>query len=166
MPDCGSCQNCQVACPTGAFVRPGFIDARRCVSYLTIENKEGIPAELRSKIGNRLFGCDSCQACCPFNQGRKEKQVVRIEAFKSENGVGESLDLKEILSIQTDEAFLRRFAGTPLMRAKKIGLLRNACIVAGNSGDQTFIPYLEALIEREDDPMLKEHAEWGISELN
>lgn len=165
MPNCGDCRKCMVACPTNAIVAPGVIDARRCIAYLTIENKGGIPLELRSKLGNRLFGCDICQEVCPFNVGRAGRQVVQIEALRPDHGVGECLDLKEILSMETDEQFLARFAGTPLMRAKRRGLLRNVCVVAGNSGDPTLIPYLERVFEREVDEMLKEHAKWGIEQL-
>jgi len=165
MPNCGDCQNCLKNCPTGALVKPGVLDARKCISYLTIENKEGIPVDLRPKIGNRLFGCDACQEVCPFNVGRAHKQEVRIEKLEGRNGVGESLDLREVLSIRTDEEFKEKFAGTPLMRAKRRGLLRNACVVAGNSDEKSLIPYLEELIERESDKMLKEHAEWGIEQL-
>lgn len=165
MPNCGDCMKCQNVCPTGALVAPGQIDARKCISYLTIENKEGIPEKLRSKIGNRLFGCDACQEVCPFNQGRAHHQEVRIEKLEGRNGVGELLDLKEILSIKSDEEFLEKFAGTPLMRAKRRGLLRNACVVAGNSGNKSFIPCLEKLIEREKDEMLKEHARWAVNQL-
>ena len=164
MPNCGSCQKCQNACPTGALVAPGQIDARKCISYLTIENKEGIPEEFRSKIGNRLFGCDACQECCPFNA--VSRSDVLIDQLKSKSGVGESLDLKEILSIKSDEEFLEKFAGTPLMRAKRRGLFRNACVVAGNSGDRTLIPYLEQLIEREKDDMLTDHARWAVNQLS
>lgn len=159
MPNCGDCMKCQNACPTGALVSPGIIDARKCISYLTIENKGEIPIELRSKIGNRLFGCDICQEVCPFNA------VCRadvIDQFKPESGVGESLDLKEILSIKTDKEFLKKFAGTPIMRSKRIGLIRNACVVAGNSGDKSLIPYLE---KAEGDEMVKKHAEWAIDNL-
>ena len=126
MPSCGDCRKCMDACPTGAIISPGVIDARKCISYLTIENKGDIPKELHSKIGNHLFGCDECQNCCPFNQ---RKQKILIDEFKPENGVGESLDPEEVLSIKTDEEFIEKFAGTPLMRAKLKGLQRNARIV-------------------------------------
>ncbi len=165
MPNCGDCTKCQRACPTGAIQGDGTIDANRCISYLTIENKGPIPIELRPKIGNRLFGCDACQEVCPFNVGRAHRQEVKIEELKSANGVGESLDLAELLSIRTDEEFLKRFAGTPLMRAKRVGLLRNACVVAGNSGNRELIPALKRLIEAESDGILKEHAQWAINQL-
>ncbi len=165
MPNCGDCRKCLSACPTDAIRAPGVIDARRCISYLTIENKGGIPIELRSKLGDRLFGCDICQEVCPFNEGRASQQKVMIGPLKVEAGVGESLDLKEVLRIETDEQFLERFAGTPLMRAKRRGLLRNACVVAGNSGDVSLIPLLKQVMECEEDLMIQEHARWAIERL-
>lgn len=166
MPNCGSCTRCIDKCPTGAITAPGVIDARKCISYLTIENKGGIPVELRSKLGNRLFGCDICQEVCPFNVGRAGKQEVLIQELKGQYGVGESLNLREVLAIKTDAEFTTRFAGTPLMRAKRRGLLRNACVVAGNSGDPSLISHLQAVLEREEDEMLKEHAGWAIGRLS
>ncbi|MBU0578059.1 tRNA epoxyqueuosine(34) reductase QueG [Patescibacteria group bacterium] len=158
MPNCGDCMKCQNACPIGALVSPGVLDARKCISYLTIENKGGIPEELRPKIGNRLFGCDICQECCPFNS--------KNSTLKTRNSKSSASELKDILSIETDEEFLDRFAGTAIMRAKRVGLLRNACVVAGNSGDKSLIPYLEKVIERENDEMLRGHAEWGVKQLS
>ncbi|MBU1018321.1 tRNA epoxyqueuosine(34) reductase QueG [Patescibacteria group bacterium] len=163
MPACGDCMKCQNACPTGALVASGQLDARKCISYLTIENKEGIPEDLRPRIGNRLFGCDACQEVCPFNA--VSCSDVLIDPLKPENGAGESLDLKEILSIKSDEEFTERFAGTPLMRAKRCGLLRNACVVAGNSGEKTLIPFLEELIKREKDDIILDHARWAVNQL-
>lgn len=158
MPSCGDCKKCLNTCPTGSLISPGVIDARKCISYLTIENKGGIPIELREKIGEHLFGCDECQGCCPFNERGQE---VLIEDFIKKGEV----DIKEIFSIKTDEDFLSKFAGTAIMRAKRIGLLRNTCIVAGNSGDVCYIPYLEEIIKREKDEMIKECAEWGIMQI-
>ncbi len=166
MPNCGDCKKCKIACPTGALKGGGVIDANRCISYLTIENKGPIPIEFRQAMGNRIFGCDACQEVCPFNVGRAHSQEIRINDLKSENGVGESLDLAEVLSIRTDDGFLKRFAGTPLMRAKRFGLVRNACVVAGNSGDRTLVPILQQLIENESDGILKEHAKWALSQLS
>lgn len=165
MPSCGDCRKCIVACPTGAIVAPGVIDARRCISYLTIENKGGIPLELRPKIGRRIFGCDICQEVCPFNEGRAGQQEIMVHDLKAGTGAGAHLHLAEVLSIATDDEFLKRFAGTPLMRAKRRGLLRNACVVAGNMKDITLVPALEALIERESDEMLKEHAQWALEQM-
>ncbi|MDH5596950.1 MAG: tRNA epoxyqueuosine(34) reductase QueG [Candidatus Peregrinibacteria bacterium] len=165
MPSCGSCQKCFVACPTDAIVAPGVIDARRCISYLTIENKQGIPEEFREKLGNRLFGCDICQEVCPFNEGRAGRKEVLVDELKADFGVGESLSLVEVLQIDSDEAFLKRFAGTPVMRAGRRGLLRNACVVAGNSGEKTLLEPLRQVLEREGDEMLREHAEWAIEKI-
>jgi len=165
MPNCGNCERCIQNCPTGALVAPGVLDARKCISYLTIENKGGIPEELRAKIGNRIFGCDECQKVCPFNVGRAHHQQITIDKLKAENGVGMYLDLKEILSIQSDEEFQQKFAGTPLMRAKRRGLIRNACVVAGNCGIKKMIPYLKKIIEDESDEMIKGHAKWAILKL-
>lgn len=166
---CGSCRRCLDACPTGALVAlpagrqgPYTVDARKCISYLTIEHKGEIPVELREKIGNRIFGCDACQEVCPFNVGRQQKGK-NIEL--TEKAIAGSVrDLKEILSIKTDEEFLEKFAGSPVMRAKRRGLVRNACIVAGNSGDKSLIPYLEALLS--DNDIVASHAKWAIDRLN
>jgi epoxyqueuosine reductase len=163
MPNCGDCTRCGDACPTGAIVSPGMIDARRCVSWLTIENKGCIPEEFRPLMGNRLFGCDSCQDCCPFNVTRAHRQEVRMKELLPDGGAGGTLPLTEVLSM--DEAgFLKRFSGTPLTRAKWRGFLRNACVVAGNSGDRSLIPLLEK-VAGYDDPMLVQHALWAITQL-
>ncbi len=156
MPSCGDCQKCQKACPTGAIVSPGVIDANKCISYLTIENKKGIPVELRSKMGNRLFGCDACQEVCPFN----ERSAISDQL--SADGL---LDLTSILSIKSDKKFLEKFGGTSIMRAKRLGLLRNASVVAGNSVDSSLIPYLENIIQRERDEVVREHAKWAIGKI-
>jgi epoxyqueuosine reductase len=165
MPSCGDCKKCLESCPTGALVEPGKLDARKCISYLTIENKGGIPEDLRPAVGDRLFGCDACQEVCPFNVGRAHRQAVEIDHLKGEFGVGKCLDLKEVLSIRTDGEFLKRFAGTPLMRAKRRGILRNACVVAGNSGNPDLVPHLQDLIDHEKDDMLIEHAAWATRQL-
>lgn len=141
MPSCGDCRRCMDACPTGAIVAPRVIDARRCIAYLTIENKKGIPVELRPLIGDRLFGCDVCQEFCPFNEGRAGQQEIRMDGLRAGDGVGEALDLALILQIKTDEAFLARFAGTPLMRAGRLGLQRNACVVPVIAAVLLIFPY-------------------------
>ncbi|MBI5414796.1 tRNA epoxyqueuosine(34) reductase QueG [Candidatus Peregrinibacteria bacterium] len=167
--NCGNCTRCTHACPTGAIVRPGLIDARKCIPYLTIENKGGIPVELREKIGNRIFGCDICQEVCPYNIPRQGKSPEDERLLKNpmmeKEIAGTQILISEILEMDSDEKFLKRFAGSPLMRAKRRGMIRNACIVAGNSGNAEFLPLLQKVIDRESDPMLKEHAEWGINQL-
>lgn len=165
MPNCGDCQKCAQACPTGALVAPHTLDARRCIAYLTIENKEGVPPEFRSAIGGRLFGCDSCQEVCPFNQERGGKQALLMSDFSAENGAGGRLELRRVLELESDDQFRLRFAGTPLLRAGRVGLIRNACIVAGNLGDESFISLLKDVLRREDDKMLQEQAKWAIAEI-
>lgn len=165
MPSCGDCQKCMTACPMGAIVEPGVLDARRCIAYHTIESKEGIPEEYRPRFGDRLFGCDICQEVCPFNERRVGGQEVKMSELKTEKGVGLTLDLAEVLAIKSDVEFQKRFAGTPLMRAKRRGLLRNACVAAGNSVDKSLISALQVLIEREEDEMLKKHAQWAIEAI-
>ena len=122
---CGTCMRCLDACPTKALIGPDQMDTRRCISYLTIENKGEIPRELRPKIGGRIFGCDACQEVCPYNKSLARPATNR-EILKTI--AGPSIPLKDILSIRTDREFLDRFAGSPLMRAKRAGLQRNAKI--------------------------------------
>lgn len=124
---CGTCTRCLDACPTRALIAPQQMDARRCVSYLTIEKKGPIPGEFHQAIGNRIFGCDTCQEVCPYNQ--QFARPLRMEELKKVKISGSSLPLQEILNIKTDEEYLKRFAGSPLMRAKREGLQRNARIV-------------------------------------
>jgi epoxyqueuosine reductase len=138
---CGPCRKCLAACPTGALIRPGEMDARKCVSYLTIEYKEVVPEELSEKIGDRLFGCDACQECCPQNMRAK----LTSESDFLKHRAGESFPLNEILAIKTDEEFRKRFAGSALMRAKREGLVRNACIVAENTRAKSCLPLLRKL---------------------
>ncbi len=159
--NCGACTRCIDACPTGAINADHTIDARKCISYLTIENRGGIPHEYRDQVGAWLFGCDICQDVCPHN-GRAVQ--AELEDFAKVRIGDRVLRLSEILGIRTDEAFLERFAGTPLMRAKRRGLIRNACVVAGNSGLASLLPALAQIVGG-DDTMLAEHAEWAIARI-
>lgn len=127
---CGTCTRCLDACPTKAITAPGKLDARRCISYLTIENKEEIAEEFHKPMNEWIFGCDVCQNVCPYN--RVNAKPLQLEAFKKVKIAGESLSLQQILNIQTDQEFLEQFAGSPLMRAKRKGLQRNAKAVYGN----------------------------------
>jgi epoxyqueuosine reductase len=129
---CGTCTRCIDSCPTKALIGPCKMDARRCISYLTIENKKTIPKEFRAKIGNRIFGCDTCQESCPYNQTLA--CVSTHPDFKTKIA-GSSLPLKEIISIRTEDEFVIRFAGSPLMRAKLRNLKRNAKIAQANAAD-------------------------------
>ncbi len=128
---CGTCDRCQKACPTQAIIAPGKLDARRCISYLTIENREEIPAQFHKPMGNLIFGCDICQEVCPYN--KINAKPLTLEALKAVKIAGSSIALQEILNLKTDEEFLKRFAGSPVMRAKRKGLIRNAKIAHKNS---------------------------------
>lgn len=159
---CGSCTKCVTACPTDAFEAPYRLNARKCISYLTIENKGGIPIDMRASVGDWLFGCDVCQDVCPFNARAAE---ARWPELSSEKGAGAWLSLKDLFSLSTPAAFKARFAGTPLLRSKRRGLLRNACVVAGNSGDESLAVDLVNLLS-DPEPLLRGHALWALSKLN
>lgn len=150
---CGTCTACLEACPTQAFVRPGELDARRCISHLTIELRSSIPQELRAPMGNWLFGCDVCQDVCPWN---RKAPPGREPLFEARSEI-EALDPIEILSL-SQEDFRKRFRGTALMRPGRAGLLRNAAIVLGNCGDEHALPALERAIA-DNDPIVREAAE-------
>lgn len=155
-----NCTRCIDVCPTGALYAPHRIDASKCISYLTIEHKGSIPEDLRPKMGNWLFGCDLCQEVCPLNIRVQQTGVEDFVVLKA----GDSLELSEILDIEDEDAYRERFAGSPLMRAKRRGLVRNACIVAANTGARDLLPRLRALCD-EDDEIIAEHAAWAVSQL-
>jgi epoxyqueuosine reductase len=156
---CGSCTRCIAACPTAAIRAPFHLDARRCISYLTIELKGPIPPELRPAIGNRIYGCDDCLAVCPWNRFARQGQLMRPHARPDLA----TPDLLDLLSL--DEAgFKRRFAGTPMLRAKRRGLLRNVCVALGNIGDTTALPALERAAH-DSEPLISEHARWAIDRI-
>jgi epoxyqueuosine reductase len=156
---CGKCIRCLAACPTNAITAPFQLDARKCISYLTIELKGPIPVELRPAIGNRIFGCDDCLAACPWNRFAREGSFMKTHA-RSEL---ESPDLLELL--QLDEAgFKSRFAGTPILRTKRRGLLRNVCVALGNIGDASALPHLQKAAE-DPESLIAEHAQWAIQQI-
>ena len=160
---CGKCTRCIDICPTDALLgsptSPPILDAKSCISYLTIENRGAISNNYREKIGEWIFGCDLCQVICPYNKKLKE---THWEELKPSSGIGHWLNLKEVLSIKTDEEFQKRFARTPLLRPKRRGLLRNAAIVAGNRLSEEALPQLDWLSKHELDPVIKEHAQWAL----
>ncbi|MDD5140820.1 MAG: tRNA epoxyqueuosine(34) reductase QueG [Verrucomicrobiales bacterium] len=156
---CGSCTRCITACPTNAITAPFQLDARRCISYLTIELKGAIPVELRPAIGNRIFGCDDCLAACPWNRFAREGQMMKSHAKEEFN----SPDLIELLQLD-DAGFKSRFAGSPMLRTKRRGLLRNVCVALGNIGDATVLPALEKATH-DQEPLIAEHARWAIEQL-
>jgi epoxyqueuosine reductase len=156
---CGSCTCCIEACPTRAITAPYQLDARRCISYLTIEYKGEIPVELRPAIGNRIFGCDDCLEICPWNRFAREGKLIKLHARPE---LAEP-DLIELL--QLDEAgFKSRFAGTPVLRVKRQGLLRNVCVALGNVGDASALPNLQKAAE-DVEPLIADHAQWAIKQI-
>ena len=156
---CGKCARCIEACPTRAITAPFQLDARRCISYLTIEFKGPIPVELRPAIGNRIFGCDDCLAACPWNRFAREGKLMKAHARKELA----KPDLIELL--QLDEArFKSCFAGTPILRTKHRGLLRNVCVALGNVGDDSALPHLQKAA-KDFEPLIAEHARWAIGQI-
>ena len=160
---CGSCSRCLDACPTEAFDGPYVLDSRRCISYLTIENKGAIPRELRAGLGEWIFGCDVCQDVCPFNRFSSD---TRWPELRPEAGAGPRLNLVELLSISGDAEFRARFRGTPLMRPKRKGLLRNAAVVAANVSCTAAVPILVERIEHDSEPLIRSHSLWALSQLD
>ncbi len=157
---CGTCTRCLDACPTDAFPEPGVLDARKCISYLTIEHrKEPIPLDLRHGIGNWLFGCDICQEVCPWNRFAPSETLPEFQHQPDLNPV----DCRELLRLN-DEQFQIRFAGTPFSRPGRAGLLRNAAIVLGNRRDHSAKPELEALLE-DAEPLIRDAVAWALSQL-
>lgn len=156
---CGTCTRCITACPTQAIIAPGQLDARLCISYLTIEKRGEIPEQLRSGMGRHVFGCDICQDVCPWN--RKAPVTSAAEFEPREGLVNPALDW---LAAMQQEEFHLKFRGSPIRRAKLSGLRRNAVIAMGNSGDEKFVPTLKRLCE-DLDPVVAEHARWAMKTL-
>jgi len=159
---CGKCTRCLDVCPTEAFAAPGVVDARRCVSYQTIENKGIIPRELRAGIGQRIYGCDTCLEVCPWNRFAEQGRQLLLAA---RHDLPE-LSLSELLAM-TPERFSQVFRRTPIKRLKLRGLLRNACVVSGNcdkSAAPEIVPHLLRLA-RHELPMIRVHAVWAVHRL-
>jgi epoxyqueuosine reductase len=157
---CGKCTRCLDACPTDAFPRPGVVDARRCISYQTIENKGIIPRELRAGIGNRIYGCDICLEVCPWNRFAQAGRALLLSARHDLA----ALTLTELLEM-TPTRFAEVFRRTPIKRLKLVGLLRNACVVAGNAGDASVLPQLVCLATQHESPIVRAHAVWAVFRL-
>ena len=156
---CGTCTRCIAACPTGAITEAHRVDARRCISYLTIELKGAIPLEFRPLIGNRIYGCDTCLDVCPWN---RFAAVAREATFAARPAVTE-MQLRDYLTL-TEEQFRVLFRGSPIKRIKRRGLLRNVCVALGNVGTAEDLP---ALVRAASDPepLIAEHASWAVSRL-
>jgi epoxyqueuosine reductase len=157
---CGTCTRCLPACPTGAITAPYQLDARRCISYLTIELKGSIPLELRPLIGNRIYGCDDCLAVCPWNKFavRATDPAVAPRADLT------TPDLLDLLAL--DEAgFRAKFQHSPIKRTKRRGLLRNVCVALGNLGDPSALPGLRYAAAHDPEPLIREHAAWAVETI-
>jgi len=154
---CGTCRLCLDACPTGAFLGPFELDARKCISYLTIEQDGPIEPSLRSKMDGWVFGCDVCQDVCPHN--RREFPVLQDTRYN------QPLTLEEILSIADQETFKRRFAGTAFLRAGRESLVRNACVAAANLKRTDLSVTLQQLANEDPSPVIREHAAWAVERL-
>src|SRR4029453_1938350 len=160
VPDrCGICQRCIKACPTGAITAPHRLDARRCISYLTIELKGSIPLELRPLIGDRIFGCDDCLDACPWNRFAQVSREATFFARPSTAGV----PLRDYLSL-SDDNFRVVFRNSPIKRIKRRGFLRNVCVALGNVGEPSDLPALERAAG-DPEPLIPEHAKWAIQKI-
>ncbi len=167
---CGTCTRCQTACPTRALVAPGQIDARRCISYLTIESKKSFPEELAPALDNQVFGCDICQEVCPYNL--QFAPDLPNPLLDQKPIAGDSLSLEEILSIGDEKQFLERFAGSPLMRAKREGLIRNAINATINSLKKDprsltpkLLPLLKEIARNDQSEMLRREARAALEKI-
>jgi len=156
---CGSCSACMDVCPTHAIVAPYVVDARLCISYLTIEHRGFIPRGLRAMMGNHIFGCDDCQATCPWNRHAVAPDQNCLNP-REENSLPE---LASLLLLDEEE-FRERFRKSPVRRTGRAGLLRNVCIAMGNSGNLNFAPLLLEVLE-DDEPLIRGHAVWALEQL-
>lgn len=156
---CGKCTRCMDACPTQAITAPQRMDARRCISYLTIESKGSIPEEFRRAMGDRIYGCDDCLTACPWN---KFAQVSHEATFQARESVF-SKRLRDFLTL-TDDEFRVLFAKSPIKRIKRPAFIRNVCVALGNTGSAEDLPALEPLMQDEH-PLIAEHAAWAVQEI-
>lgn len=155
---CGSCARCLPACPTGAIIAPYVIDNARCISHLTIENRGPIPRPLRPLIGDWIFGCDLCQEVCPVNRKAQPAQEPTFGRHELA-----TVDLIALLEM-SDADFRERFQGTPILRAKRVGLQRNACVALGNGKNPAAIPALTRALQQSE-PLVRAHAAWALGQI-
>jgi epoxyqueuosine reductase len=156
---CGKCTRCIVACPTRAITAPHRVDARRCISYLTIEHKGVIPEEFRAAMGDRIYGCDDCLDACPWNRFAVESRELAFHA----RGELFAMRLREFLALD-DGGFRRLFRGSPIKRIKRARFLRNVCVALGNTGTPEDLPAL-ARAAADPEPLIAGHAVWAIGEI-
>jgi epoxyqueuosine reductase len=156
---CGSCSRCIAACPTGSILPDRTIDARRCVSYLTIENRNEIPSDLRAHLGNKVFGCDICQQVCPWNRFAEDDHDP---AFDAQPGISNPVLVKDLAL--TPQEFNRKFKENPVLRSKRRGYLRNVAVALGNLRDPAAVPALEKAVQS-NEPLIREHAAWALEQI-
>lgn len=160
LPDrCGRCTRCIDACPTNAITAPHLLDARRCISFLTIENKGPIPEEFREAMGDRIFGCDDCLDACPWNRFARASRDAALQP----DSVLLRTPLREFLALD-EVQFKARFRGSPILRAKRRGFLRNVCVALGNTGTPEDLPALQRALE-DAEPLVREHAAWAVARI-
>jgi len=159
---CGTCERCLQACPTACILPDRTIDSRRCISYLTIENKGSIPAPLRPLIGRRIFGCDICQAVCPWNTRHRDALTGGLLEARSDLA---NPALIEAMAL-SETGFKMKYRGTPIMRSKRSGFLRNVCVALGNSGDEQALPALSTALERDPEVLIRSHAAWALGQFS
>ena len=152
---CGTCRRCLDLCPTGALTDGYLLEPRLCISYLTIEHRGPIPREMRSRLGNWIFGCDVCQEVCPWNDDRTRAAAVNEALMPS---------LPELMALD-DDGFRRQFGRSAIKRTKRRGLLRNAAVVLGNSGNPAAIPVLGRALTSEPEPLVRSHAAWALGQI-
>ncbi len=157
---CGSCRACLDVCPTHAFPAPYQLDARRCISYLTIEHDGPIPKDFRKVLGNRIYGCDDCLAVCPWNKFAQETREMKFAA----NAMTDLPDLEALAELD-EEAFRESFAGSPVKRIKRRRFLRNVLIAIGNSRNERFVPSVIRLLG-DDEPLIRGAAVWALAQLD
>ncbi|MEP6671157.1 MAG: tRNA epoxyqueuosine(34) reductase QueG [Chthoniobacter sp.] len=156
---CGRCTRCIDACPTGAITAPRQLDARRCISYLTIENKGAIPEEFREAMGDRIYGCDDCLTACPWNRFAQASSESAFAAREYVHGWA----LRDFLALD-DDSFRQLFRKSPIKRIKRRGFLRNVCVALGNIGTRDDLPALEKAAH-DPEPLIVEHAQWAIARI-
>ena len=158
--DCGDCNLCVEICPTRALVSPYIVDARRCISYLTIENRGAIPRDLRPLLNNRIFGCDSCQEACPHN---RLVRPTEDPVFSPRKELDPHPDLLKLMALD-DVGFQRLFYNSPISRAKRKGLLRNVAVALGNAKDPASVSGLEKAL-RDREALIRSHAAWALGQI-
>jgi epoxyqueuosine reductase len=156
---CGSCRACLDICPTKAFPEPYKLDARLCISYLTIEYDGAVDEPLRAKLGNRIYGCDDCLAVCPWNKFAEKAADIRLQAREDLNAP----DLAELAELD-DPAFRKKFAGSPIKRIGRNRFIRNVLYAIGNSGETALIPSAKKHI-KDEDPVVRDAAQWALTQL-